>query len=86
VIAVGHLGEIWTDLPAKGKVEFQRDFTDFFGAAWELVMVGAEKPFAMHSYWDGYFAVREIKPLIGLTLDDLAWPGQNVTRFNIVVG
>jgi len=86
VIAVGNLGEVWMDLSAAGREEFQRDFARFFGAAWGLVMVGAEKPFDMHSYWDGYFAVRDIKPVNGLTLADLAGPGQTVTRFNIVVG
>lgn len=86
MIAVGNLGAVWTDFSAEDEVEFKRDFAGFFGAAWELVMDGAEKPFAMHLYWDGYFSVRDIKPVNGLTLAGLVGPGQTVTRFNIVVG
>ncbi len=84
--AVGSLGEVWTEFPDGDEAEFKRYFACFFNAPWQQVMVGAEKPFAMHLYWDAYFSVRKITPVSSLTLADLTGVGQGLTRFNIVVG
>lgn len=86
MVAVGSLEKLWTELPDGDEEELKRHFACFFDADWQLVMVGAEKPFDIHLYWDAYFSVRKITPVSGLTLADLARAGQELTRFNIVAG
>lgn len=86
MVAVGSLGEVWTDFFALDEQDLKGEFSRFFGAPWDELMVGAIKPFSMHQYWDGYFAVRDMKPVAGMTLADLAGPVEGVPRFNILIG
>lgn len=90
MLAVGKLTAVWVDLPDAGDGEFFKgDFGGFFGAPWEQVMVGAEKPFDYHRYWDGYFAVTALEDSPGLTLADLPVSVSGHTKqlyYNIIVG
>ncbi len=70
---MGNFLSAWVDPPPEaGEKEYKREFARFFGANWEDVLVGAERPFQEHMYWDGYFAVRGLKKTTGLTLEELA--------------
>jgi len=73
---VGNLKSVWTDLPDPDEeASFKETFYGYFGYAWEQVLLGAEKPFAHHRYWDGYWAVTDVQPDQGLTVSDVAGPG-----------
>lgn len=93
MVAVGKLSSVWLDLPGAGvdleEEELKDAFGRFFGAPWGRVMVGAEKPFAYHRYWDGYFAVTGLQNSPELTLDELTTGVDGCTKpryYNIIVG
>jgi len=85
---VGSLAAVWTEVPAADdEGEFKRQFYHFFGAGWDEVMVGADRPFAHHRYWDGYFAVQSMDVVQGVTLDDLPRSGAGgARRCSVIVG
>jgi len=89
---VGNLKAVWTDLPDDLGDEdmVKTEFYRVFGGRWDNVLLGAEKPFDHHLYWDGYLAVTELRQSRGLlTLSDLPLldpSGKKVFRYNIMIG
>jgi len=88
---VGNLKAVWTDLPDDLEDEdmVKTEFYRVFGGRWDNVLLGSEKPFDHHRYWDGYLAVTELQQSRGLTLSDLPLldpSGKKVFRYNIVIG
>lgn len=84
MVAVGSLKKIWLDVPEAGDMEeLAREFENYFGARWEDVMVGGDRPFVFHKDWEAYFAVTGLKPVSDLTLSRL--PAE-ARQFNITIG
>ncbi len=61
-------------------------FNAYFAAEWDAVMVGADKPFGYHAAYDAYFAVRDLKPVTDLTVDQLLASKDVKQPINIVAG
>jgi hypothetical protein len=72
VVAVGSLDKVWLAVPEDGATEELQDaFRSHFGAEWAEVLDVAEKSFAYNTFNNAYFAVRDLRPLENLTLDQL---------------
>ncbi|WP_041285007.1 hypothetical protein [Desulfoscipio gibsoniae] len=86
---MGKLKAVWTDLPdADDEYTFKKEFNHHFGSSWDKVMLGAEKPFDQHRYWDGYFAVTDVVSSNGLTLLDVTGAGGSGVKplcYNVIV-
>ncbi|WP_166512610.1 hypothetical protein [Desulfallas thermosapovorans] len=86
---MGNLKAVWTDLPdVDEEITFKKEFHRCFGCGWDKVMLGAEKPFDHHRYWDGYFAVASVAPGQGLTVLDVAVAGGDGIKpvcYNVIV-
>lgn len=83
---MGSLGQIWLDVPGVDNMEtLAQEFEKIFGARWEDVMMGGDKPFVYHKDWEAYFAVAGLRPVSGLTLSGLSrQEGKKV--YNILIG
>jgi len=72
VVAVGNLDKVWLavpeDVPAE---ELQHAFRSYFGAEWAGVLDAAEKSFPYNVANNAYFAVRNLRPVENLTLQQL---------------
>jgi hypothetical protein len=87
VVAVGSLEQVWLDLPDfESKQTLMSAFNAYFNADWNAVMVGAEKPFGYHASYDAYFAVRNLRPVNDLTVDQLLASTGVKKPINIVAG
>jgi hypothetical protein len=51
--------------------ELQDAFRSYFGAEWAEVLDAAEKSFAYNAANNAYFAVRDLRPVEDLTLEQL---------------
>lgn len=51
--------------------EWQDAFRDYFGAEWAEVLDAAENSLAYNAAGNVYFAVRDLRPLEDLTLEEL---------------
>jgi hypothetical protein len=72
VVAVGSLDKVWLAVPEDvAREELQDAFRSYFGAEWAEVLDVAEKSFAYNIFNNAYFAVRDLRPLENLTLDQL---------------
>jgi hypothetical protein len=74
VVAVGNLDKVWLTVPAGANVEDLQDaFKSYFGAKWnEVLSVSvAEESFDYHAVNNAYFAVRDIRPIGNLALEQL---------------
>ncbi|WP_027364506.1 hypothetical protein [Desulfotruncus alcoholivorax] len=89
MVAVGNLVSVWTGVPGEDEQLFSVDFLHFFGLTWEKVLVGSEKTYTYHRFWDACFAVDSFERVQGTTIADLpVTPGgcTTQTRCNIIVG
>jgi len=90
VVAVGSLTAVWTDLPdQEDEMRFKKEFCRIFGAPWEELMVGADKPYDFHCFWDGFLAVSSMERISGVTVADLSTEVTGTTRqlgCNIIIG
>lgn len=73
MVAVGDLIKVWADPPMdpETKEDLKRPFAQFFGQAWDDVMMDAALPLVHHSVWEFYFAVAGLRPVKNLLLPDL---------------
>ena len=85
MVAVGSLGKIWMEVSedVEDMETLSGEFETFFGARWEDIMVGGDKPFVYHKDWEAYFSVTGLKPVSGLKLSQL--PPQ-AKQFNLIIG
>uniref|UniRef100_A0A7C1FDQ6 Uncharacterized protein n=1 Tax=Ammonifex degensii TaxID=42838 RepID=A0A7C1FDQ6_9THEO len=72
MVAVGNLDKVWLTVPEDVMAEELQDaFRSYFGAEWTEVLAGTEKSFAYHAANNAYFAVRGLRPVENLTLEQL---------------
>ena len=72
MVAVGNLHKVWHEFPeVVGPEEWQEAFRGHFGAEWTEVLDAAEKSLAYSAACNVYFAVRDLRPLENLTLEEL---------------
>lgn len=86
---MGKLQAVWTGVPDDDEQSFTLEFLHSFGLTWEKVLVGAEKTYTYHRFWDACFAVNALERVDGMTIADLpvilgGCTAQ--TRCNIIVG
>jgi hypothetical protein len=69
---VGNLDKVWLAVPEDvAAEELQAAFRSYFGAKWAEVLDVADKSFAYNSANNAYFAVRDLRPVENLTLEQL---------------
>lgn len=87
MVAVGSLAKVWLGPPENvtAPEELQGAFEDYFGAAWNQVLVGAEKPFGYHAANNAYFAVEGLCPVENLTLTELLEREKVELSANIII-
>ena len=72
LVAVGNLDKVWIAVPEDVAAEKLQDaFQSCFGAQWEDVLDAAEKSFTYNAFNNAYFAVRNLRPIENLTLEQL---------------
>lgn len=72
VVAVGNLDKVWIEVPEDvAAEELQYAFRNYFDARWDEVLDVAEKSFTYNAFNNAYFAVRNLRPVENLTLDQL---------------
>lgn len=72
LVAVGSLDKVWLAVPEDVTAdELQDSFRRYFGAEWAEVLDVAEKSFTYNSGNNAYFAVRGLRPVEYLTLEQL---------------
>ena len=72
MVAVGNLDKVWLAVPEDvAPKEMQDAFRSYFGAGWAEVLDGAEKSFAYNAANNAYFAVRDLRPVENLTVEQL---------------
>jgi len=72
VVAVGNLDKVWLAVPEDVAAEELQDaFRSYFGAEWAEVLAVAEKSFTYNAANNAYFAVRNLRPVKNLTLEQL---------------
>jgi len=72
VVAVGNLDKVWLAVPEDVAAEELQDaFQSYFGAEWAEVLAVAEKSFTYNAANNAYFAVRDLRPVENLILEQL---------------
>ena len=72
MVAVGDLDNVWTAVPEDAAAEELRNaFLSYFDAQWAEVLDVAEKSFTYNALNNAYFAVRNLRPVENLTLEQL---------------
>lgn len=72
MVAVGNLDKIWLAVPEDvSPEELQEAFRSYFGAEWAEVLDAVDKSFAYNAFNNAYFAVRNVRPVENLILDQL---------------
>ena len=72
LVAVGNLDKVWIEVPENvGAEELQDAFRRYFNAQWAEVLDVAEKSFAYNAFNNAYFAVRNLRSVESLTLEQL---------------
>jgi len=72
MVAVGNLDKVWLAVPEDVAAEELQDaFRSYFGAEWAEVLDAAEKSFTYNAANNAYFAVRDLRPVENLTLEQL---------------
>ena len=72
MVAVGNLDKVWLTVPEDvAAKELQDAFQSYFGAEWVKVLDVAEKSFTYNAANNAYFAVRDLRPIQNLTLEQL---------------
>lgn len=59
MVAVGSLKAVWPVEPEEfdGMTDLMDRFARYFRCRWEDAVVGGDRPFSEHRYWDAYLAV-----------------------------
>jgi hypothetical protein len=69
---VGNIDKVWLAVPEDVEAEELQDaFRRYFGVEWAEVLDVNDKSFAYNAVNNAYFAVRELRPVESLTLDQL---------------
>jgi hypothetical protein len=72
LVAVGNLDKVWLAVPEDVAAEEMQDaFRSYFGAEWAEVLDAAEKSFTYSAANNAYLAVRDLRPVENLTLEQL---------------
>jgi hypothetical protein len=72
LVAVGNLDKVWLAVPEDVAAEDLQDaFRSYFGAEWAEVLDAADKSLAYNAANNAYFAVRDLRPVENLTLEQL---------------
>jgi hypothetical protein len=72
MVAVGNLDKVWLAVPEDVAPEDLQDgFRSYFGAEWAEVLDVAEKSPTYNAANNAYFAVRDLRPVVDLTLEQL---------------
>jgi hypothetical protein len=72
VVAVGNLDKVWIEVPEDVAGEGLQDaFQLHFGAKWDEVLDAANNSFSYNAANNAYFAVRDLRPIENLTLEQL---------------
>jgi hypothetical protein len=72
LVAVGSLHKVWIAVPeGVAGEELQDAFQSYFDAQWAEVLDVAEKSLTYNAFNNAYFAVRNLRPLENLTLEQL---------------
>jgi hypothetical protein len=72
VVAVGNLDKVWLEVPEDvTESELQEAFLNYFGAEWNEVLAVADKSFSYNAANNAYFAVRDLRRVENLTLEQL---------------
>lgn len=72
LVAVGNLDKVWLTVPEDVAAEELQDaFRSYFSAEWAEVLNVAETSFTYNAFNNAYFAVRDLRPVEKLTLDQL---------------
>jgi len=72
VVAVGNLDKVWLEIPEDAaEAELQKAFRNYFGAEWDEILALADKSFSYNTANNAYFAVRDLRPMENLTLEQL---------------
>jgi hypothetical protein len=72
LVAVGNLDKVWHAFPEDVAAEELEDaFRSYFGAEWAEVLDAAEKCLTYNAANNAYFAVRDLRPVENLTLEQL---------------
>jgi hypothetical protein len=70
VVAVGNLDKVWLDVPEDvAESELQDAFRNYFGAEWAEALDVADKSFSYNAANNAYFAVRDLRPMENLTME-----------------
>jgi hypothetical protein len=86
VVAVGSLDRVWLEVHADSDADaFEKAFRSHFGAARAEVLDAVDPSFAYNAANDAYFAVRDIRPVANLTLDELLKKKGSGQVLNIIV-
>ena len=69
---MGNFDKVWLAVPEDVAAEELRDaFRGYFGVEWDEVLDVTDKSFAYNAANNAYFAVRDLRPVENLTLDQL---------------
>ena len=72
MVAVGNLDKVWLAVPDDVATEELQDaFQSYFGEEWVEVLSVSEKSFTYNAANNAYFAVRDLRPVENLTLEQL---------------
>ncbi len=72
MVAVGNLDKVWLAVPDDVAAEELQDvFRSYFGAECAEVLAVSEKSFTYNAANNAYFAVRDLRPVENLTLEQL---------------
>jgi hypothetical protein len=72
VVAVGNLDKVWFEVPEYVAEEsLYSAFHSYFGAEWAEVLDAADNSFAYNVANNAYFAVRDLRSIENITLDQL---------------
>jgi hypothetical protein len=86
LVAVGNLDNLWLTVPEDVAAEDLKDsFQSRFGADWAEVFDAADKSFAYNAANSAYFAVRDLRLVEKLTLEQLLEKRGGGRPVNIIV-
>jgi hypothetical protein len=72
MVAVGRLDSVWIAVPEDVAAEQLHDaFRRHFNANWSEVLDVADRSFSYNAFNNAYFAVRNIRPVEDLTLEQI---------------
>ncbi|MDY6857209.1 MAG: hypothetical protein SWO11_21410 [Thermodesulfobacteriota bacterium] len=86
MVAVGNLDKVWLTVPEDiTSEELKNAFRSYFGAEWAEVLDVADKSFIYNAANNAYFAIRDIRHIENLTLEQLSEKKEVRKPPNIVV-